>query len=243
MTREYSPDGDDSGDQRDEYSVQFETIEAKAREALKHDDPEQSCDVNVLAHNRVYDSKRDVTTHLINTWEEWIAVRTWSEASGETGLRVTDNGKNLITDPLELDRNRVAVYICREAINLIDDRSEDERSVEPFTTLVQFAGGVTDGLVGRWQERADSSVKREVEAGNAEWVGSTAWTTDEDAVSVPADKVTTILTDEYTECDVSNDAAGTIRNICEQALLIAVTDHCDCRSKEPSYAAKIALRG
>jgi len=36
MARKHSPDVDDSGDQSDEYSERFETIEAKAREALKH---------------------------------------------------------------------------------------------------------------------------------------------------------------------------------------------------------------
>jgi len=120
MTRNHSPDGDDSDDQSEGYSERFETIEAKAREALKHDDPRTDCDVTVRAHNRDYDSDRSVTNHLIRTAEGWIAVRTWSEAGGGTGLTVTDHGTTLEIETLELDRDRVADRISNEALDAID---------------------------------------------------------------------------------------------------------------------------
>lgn len=118
MAQHTSTDG--SGDQSDEYSDRFETIEAKAREALKHDDLMTDCDVTVRAHNRDSDSDRNVTNHLIRTGDGWIAFRTWSEAGGGTGLTVTDYGETLEMEILELDRDCIADRISHEALEAID---------------------------------------------------------------------------------------------------------------------------
>jgi hypothetical protein len=42
MTRQHTPT-DGGSDQSDEYSGRFETIEDKAKEALRHDDPIMDC--------------------------------------------------------------------------------------------------------------------------------------------------------------------------------------------------------
>lgn len=241
MTQKDNPEVDGRTERSGEGNSCFDTIEDKAREALKHSDPEQACDFDVQVHIREYDSDRDVTEHLIQVNHEWIAVQTWPEASGTTGVTVTETGKRLGTDALELDQNRVAVHICREALNVIDAHNEVEQSAEPYHTLVRFAGDIAEGLASRWRSAAKTSVRLDILNGDARWTGGTAWTTHQNAISTPADEVSSVLIDDYMTCDVSDDVEATIQEICEQALFEAVVDCFGCRTESIGYAAEVIL--
>jgi hypothetical protein len=242
MTRAYSPDGDDSGDQSDEYSERFETIETKAREALKHDDPGTDCDVTVRAHNRDYDSDRGVTDHLIRTDDEWIAVRTWSVVGGEAGLTVTDAGEHLVLDPPELDRECVFDRLVRGALDAIDNHEAAGQPVKPFTALVRCAAAVAEDLVAEWEAGSDRVVKKRLHEGVAGWTGHTAWTALEaEAIYLEADLIATRFIDEHVTCDVSDDVEATIQNICEAALFDGVSDLRNSQTAHIDYAAEVTL--
>lgn len=242
MTRKHLPDVDSSGEQSDEYSERFETIEAKAREVLKHDDPGRDCDVTVRAHNRDYDSDRSVTNHLIRTREEWIAVRTWSEAGGGTGLTVTDCGETLEIEVLELDRNCVADRISHEALDAIDSHEAVERPVKPFTALVRYAADVADDLVTEWEIGSDHAVRERLHEGLAGWTGRTAWTAfEEKAIHHEAERAAARFIDEHVRCAVSDDVEATIQDICEEALYDAVAERRDRQTPHMDYAAEVTL--
>jgi hypothetical protein len=242
MTRNHSPDGDDSDDQSEGYSERFETIEAKAREALKHDDPRTDCDVTVRAHNRDYDSDRSVTNHLIRTAEGWIAVRTWSEAGGGTGLTVTDHGTTLEIETLELDRDRVADRISNEALDAIDSHEAVGRPVEPFTELVRYAADVAADLITAWETGADHVVRERLHEGLAGWTGHTAWTAFEDeAIYVEAEQAATRFIDGHVHNNVSDYVETTIQGICVEALFDAVAEHRDRQTPQMNYAAEVTL--
>ena len=233
---------DDSGDQSDEYSDRFETIEAKAREALKHDDPMMDCDITVCAHNRDYDSDRSVTNHLIRTGDGWIAVRTWSEAGGEDGLTVTDYGETLETEVLELAEDRVAERITHGALDAIDCHETVGRPVKPFTTLVRYASDVADDLITAWETAGDHVVRERLYEGLAGWTGRTAWTAfGVEAIYLQAEQVATQFIDEHVHNDVNEDVETTIRNICREALYDVVAEHRDRQTPHMEYAAEVTL--
>jgi len=242
MARKHSPDVDDSGDQSDEYSERFETIEAKAREALKHNAQGADCDVTVRAHNRDYDSERSVTNHLFRTGEGWIAVRTWSEAGGGTGLTVTDYGATLEIETLELDRDRVADRISHEALDAIDSHEAVGRPLEPFTALVRYAADVADDLITGWETGADHVVRERLHEGLAGWNGRTAWTAfEEEAIYFEAEQAATRFLDEHVHNDVNDDVEATIQDICVEALSDAVADHRGRQTPHMDYAVEVTL--
>ena len=238
--RHTSTDG--SGDQSDEYSGRFETIEAKAREALRHDDPTTDCDISVRAHNRDYDSDRNVTNHLIRTGEGWIAARTWSEAGGEAGLTVTDYGETLEMEILELDRDCIVDRISHEALEAIDTHEAVGRPVEPLTALVRYAPDVADDLITAWETGADHVVREGLHEGLAGWTGRTAWSAfGDEAIYFEAKEAATQFIDEHVHNDVSDDVGTTIQNICRKALYEAVAEHRDRQTPHMDYAAEVTL--
>lgn len=241
MTRQHTPT-DGGSDQSDEYSGRFETIEAKAREALRHDDPTTDCDISVRAHNRDYDSDRNVTNHLIRTGEGWIAVRTWSEPGGEAGLIVTDYGETLETEVLELAGDHVAEQITYGALDAIDSHEAGGRPVEPFTTLVRYAPDVADDLITAWETAADHVVRERLYEGLAGWTGRTAWTEyGDEAIYLQAEQAATRFVDEYVHNEVNEDVETTIRNICREALYDVVAEHRDRQTPFMQYAAEVTL--
>lgn len=241
MTREHtSTDG--SGDQNDEYSDRFETIEAKAREALKHDDPIMDCNISVSAHNRDYDSDRNVAHHLIRAGEEWIAVRTWSEPSDEARLTVTDYGETLETEVLELAGDDVAERIANGALDAIDSHETVGRPVKPFTTLVRYSPDVADDLITAWETAADHVVRERLYQGLAGWTGRTAWTAyEEEGFYLQAEQAATQFVDEHVRKDVNEDVQTTIRNICREALYVVIVQHRDPQTPNMQYAAEVTL--
>ena len=241
MTRSHTPT-DGNSEQSDEYSDRFETIEAKAREALKHDDPMTDSDVTVRIHNRDYDSDRKVTNHLIRTNQEWIAVRTWSVAGGEVGLTVTDYGETLEIEVLELTGDRVAERITNKAINASAGHETARRPVEPFTALVRQASNVADNLITAWETAADHVVREQLYQGIVGWTGRTAWTAcGEEAICLQAEQAATQFIDEHVRKDVNEDVQTTIRNICREALYDVVAKHRDPQIPDMQYAAEVTL--
>jgi hypothetical protein len=242
MSRNTSSDAGDSVEQSDEKRGGLEAVEDKASEALKHDHPGKSCDVTVRAHNRDHDSTRNVTDHLIRTGEEWIAVRTWTEAGGEGGLAVKDHGETLQLEAADLDNDIIADYIRSEALDAIDCHEAVGRSVKPFTALVRNVEAITDDLVARWQEAAEHVVGERLHEGVAGWTGHTAWTAyEEEALYIEADRATTWFIDEHAPCDVSDDVEATIQDIYRQALSDAIAEHRDRRTPHLDYAAEVTL--
>jgi hypothetical protein len=242
MTRKTASEVGESTEQGNEKNVPLKTVEAKARDALKHDHPEKSCDVTVRAHNYNYDSIRNVTDHLIRTGEEWIAVRTWTEAGGGSGLTVKDHGKTLQVEALELDHDLIADRLCSEALDAIDAHEAVGRPVKPFTVLVRNVADVTDDLVTRWQTASEHIVKERLYEGVAGWTGYTAWAEyEEDAIYIEADKAVTRFINEHITGDVSDGVETTIHDICVQALFDAIGDHRSRRNPYMEYAAEVTL--
>ena len=241
MTRSHTPT-DGNSEQSHKYSDRFETIEAKAREALKHDDPMTDSDVTVRIHNRDYDSDQKVTNHLIRTNQEWIAVRTWSVAGGEVGLTVTDYGETLEMEVLELAGDRVAERITNKAIDASASHETVGRPVEPFTTLVRHASNVADNLITAWETAADHVVKEQLYKGIAGWTGRTAWTAyGEEAIYLQAEQVATQFINEHVHNDANEDVEMTIQNICREALHDVVAKHRGRRAPFMQYAAEVTL--
>jgi len=178
MTREHSAEDDDCTVQ-DKDSQQFQTVEKKAREALTHDDPLESCAVTVRAHNRHCDDN-GVTYHLIRTTEEWMAIRTWAEPGGNTGITVSNHGETVTLDVVELDQDCVADRICNEALDATDSHDAFGRPVEPFTELIRHAEDVAELLVTEWEPGADHVVRERLYEGIAGWSDRTAWTAHEE---------------------------------------------------------------
>ncbi len=242
MTRKTASEVGEGTEQGDEKNVALETIEDKAREALNHDHPEKGCDITVRAHNRDYDSDRSVTDHLIRTGEEWIAVRTWAEAGGGSGLAVKDHGETLQTEALELDHDLIADRICSEALDSIDAHEAVGRPVKPFTALVRNVTDATDDLVTRWRTASEHVVKERLYEGIAGWTGHTGWAArEEEAIYIEADKAATRFIDEYVTWDVSDDVEATIHDIYVQALQDAVAVHRGRRTPHLDYAAEVTL--
>ncbi|WP_152422872.1 hypothetical protein [Halorubrum kocurii] len=241
MTRQHTPT-DGGSDQSDEYSGRFETIEAKAKEALRHDDPIMDCNISVSAHNRDYDSDRNVANHLIRAGEEWIAVRTWSEPSDEARLTVTDYGETLETEVLELAEDHVAERIANGALDAIDSHETVGRPVKPFTTLVRYAPDVADDLITAWETAADRVVRERLYQGLAGWTGRTAWTAyEEEGFYFQAEQAATQFVDEHVRKDVNEDVQTTIRNICREALYVVIVQHRDPQTPNMQYAAEVTL--
>lgn len=241
MTRKHSPDGDDSGDQSNKYSERFGTLEAKAREALKHDLPGQ-CDVTVRAHNKEYNPDRQVTNHLIRTDEEWIEVQTWTVVGGASGLTVTDTGQHLVLEIPELDQDRIADRIVRESLHAIDSHRPVGQPVEPFTTLVRHAESVAHDLVTEWESESEHVVRNRIHEGVAGWTGTTAWAAlEEEAMSVEGERATARFIDEYINYSISDDVERTIQDISRTALVDAVTERRDRQTPHMDYAAEVRL--
>lgn len=234
---------DDSSEQQYEYSERFETIEAKAREALKHDDPGADYDVPVRAHNEEYDSGRGVTNHLIRTDEEWIAVRTRPEAGRETEVTVIDHGETLELVAPELSRNRVAGRIAGQALDAIDSHETAGRPVQPFTTLIRRDEELAADLVAEWEAGAEQVVGERLHEGLAGWTGDTAWVAYKDeAINHEARRVASRFIEQDVRCDVSDDVEATIRDICRTALFDAASRHHDGRAPYMDYVAEVILR-
>lgn len=243
MSRNTSSDAGETAEQSDEKRGGFETVEDKASEALKHDHPGKSCDVTVRAHNRDHDSTRNVTDHLIRTGEEWIAVRTWTEAGGEGGLAVIGHGETLHLEAADLDHDIIADRIRSEALDAIDSHETVGRPVKPFTALVRNVEAITDDLVAKWQEAAEHVVGEQLHDGFAGWTGDTAWTAHVDeALYIEADRGTAWFIDEHAPCIVSDDVEVTIHDIYVQALYDAITEHRDRRTPHLEYAAEVTLK-
>jgi|AntDeeMinimDraft_4_1070355.scaffolds.fasta_scaffold00456_15 hypothetical protein len=243
MTRKTASEVGESTGQGDETSVTLETAEDKAREALKHDHPEKNCNVTVRAHNRDRGSDGNVTDHLIRTGTGWIAVRTWAEAGGKSGLAVKDHGGTLHLEAVGLDHDLIADRLCSEALDAIDAHEAVGRPVKPFTTLVRNAVDVTDDLVTRWQTAAEHVVGERLYEGIAGWTGQTAWTAHEGAaIYLESDRATAWFIDEHITGDVSDDVEATIQDIYREALLDAVADHRDHRTPHLDYAAEVVLK-
>lgn len=234
---------DDSSEQQYEYSERFETIEAKAREALKHDDPETDCDVPVRAHNEEYDSGRGVTNHLIRTDEEWIAVRTRSDSGRGTEVTVTDHGETLELAAPELSRNRVAGRIAGQALDAIDGHETAGRPVRPFTTLVRCDEELAADLVAEWEAGAEQVVGERLHEGLAGWTGDTAWVAYEgEAINHEAKRVAARFIERDVGRDVSDAVEATIRDICRAALFVAASRQCEGRAPDTGYVAEVILR-
>ncbi|QLG50646.1 hypothetical protein [Natrinema halophilum] len=243
MTRKTASEADERTEQGDETSVVLETAEDIAREALKHDHPKKPCEVTVRAHNRDRNSDGNVTNHLIRTGELWIAVRTWAEAGGGSGLTVKDHGGTLQLEALELDRDLIADRICSEALDAIDTHEAVGRPVQPFTTIVRNAAEVTDDLVTRWQTAAEHVVGERLHEGIAGWTGRTAWTAYEDAaIYLEADRATTWFIDEHVTGDVSDEVEATIQDIYREALNDAIFEYRGRRTPHLDYAAEVMLK-
>jgi hypothetical protein len=241
MTRKTASEVGESTDQGNEKNVALETVEDKAREALKHDHPEKACDVTVRAHNR--NSDGNVNNHLIRTGTGWIAVKTWAEAGSGSGLAVKDHGGTLHLEPVELDRNLIADRISSEALDAIDAHEPVGRSVKPFTTLVRNAADVTDDLLTRWQTAAEHVVRERLYEGIAGWTGQTAWTAHEEtAIYLESDRATAWFIAEHVSGDVSDDVEATIHDIYREALSDAVADYRDHRTPHLDYAAEVVLQ-
>lgn len=241
MTREHSAEDDDCTVQ-DKDRQQFRTIEEKAREAVRHDDPRESCAVTVRAHNRDCDNN-GVTHHLIRTEEEWMAIRTWAEPGGDTGIAVDSHGETLALDVVELDQDCVADRICNEALDAIDSHDAVGRPVEPFTELVRHAEDVAELLVTEWETGADHVVRERLYEGIAGWIDRTAWTAHEEAaLSIEAERATTQFIENHIRCEVSDDVEATIRDISKEALFEAVAEHRDRQTPHLDYAAEVTLR-
>jgi len=242
MTRKTASEVGEDTEQGNEKNVALETTEDKAREALKHNHPEKGCDVTVRAHNRDYDSDRNVTDHLIRTGEEWIAVRAWAEAGGGSGLAVKDHGETLQVEALELDHDLIADRICSEALDAIDAHEAVGRPVKPFTALVRNVADVTDDLVTRWQTASKYVVSERLYDGIAGWTGHTAWSAYEDeAIYIEADRAVPWFIDEHVTGDVSDDVEATVYDIYVEALYDAVTEHRGRRTPHLDYAAEVIL--
>jgi hypothetical protein len=242
MTRNHTPT-DDSGEQQYEYSERFETIGAKAREVLKHDDPGTDCDVSVQVHNQEHDSGTGVTNHLIRTDEEWIAVRTRSESGGGTEVTVTDHGETLELVAPELSRNRIAGRIAGQALDAIDSHETAGRPVQPFTTLVRCDEEIAADLVAEWESGAEQVVGERLHKGLARWTGDTAWVAYRDeAINHEAKCVAARFIKRDVGRDVSDDVEATIRDICRTALLDAASQHRDGRAPHMNYVAEVILR-
>lgn len=241
MTRKTASEVGESTDQGNEKNVALETVEEKAREALKYDHPGKDCDVTVRAHNRDHDSSHSVTDHLIRTGEEWIAVQTWAEAGGGNGLAVKDHGETLQVEALELDRDLIADRICK-ALDAIDTHEEVGRPVKPFTALVRNVTDVTEDLVTRWQTGSEHVVTERLYDGIAGWTGHTAWSAYEDeAIYIEADRAATWFIDEHVTGDVSDEIEATIQDIYVEALYDAVGDHRSRQTPHLDYAAEVTL--
>ena len=242
MTRRSPSEFDDSTEQSEEIDLCLETAEDKALEALKQNNPEKDCNVTVRAHNRDHDSDRNVTDHLIQTGDEWIAFRTWSEIGGGTSVAVKDHGETLQLEAPELDHDDLADHICSEALDAIDAHAEADRPVKPFTVLIRNVADVTEDLVTRWQNASEYIVSERIYEGNAGWTGRTAWTAHEDeAMYIEADSATMWFINEHLTDDVSDDVEATILNIFVQSLYDAVADHRGRRSPHLEFAAKVTL--
>ncbi len=221
---------------------QFETVEDKARETLRHDEPVTSCAVTVRAHNRHYDADNSVTHHLIRTNEEWMAIRTWTEAGGDTGIAVTSHGETLTLDVLELDKDCITDRICNEALDAIDSHDTVGRPVEPFTELVRHAEDVAEHLVTEWETGADHVVRERLYEGMAGWIGRTAWTAhEEEAMYTEAERATTQFIEQHVRCEVSDEVEATIQDISQAALYDAVAKHRDRQTPHLDYAAEVTL--
>ncbi|MFC6889982.1 hypothetical protein [Halorubrum trueperi] len=183
-----------------------------------------------------------MTDHLMRTGEEWIAVRTWSEAGGGTGLTVTDYGATLEVGILELDRDHVADRISHEALDAIDSHEAVGRPVEPFTALVRYAEDVADDLITAWETGADHVVRERLHEGLAGGSGRTAWSAFEDEASyLEAEQTVTQFIDEHVRNDVSDDVEATMQGICVEALYDAVVEHRDRQTPHMNYAAEVTL--
>lgn len=242
MTRKTASEVGEGTEQGNEENVALETVEDKAREALKHDHPGKVCDVIVRAHNRDHDSSHSVTDHLIRTGEEWIAVQTWTEVGGGSGVAVKDYGETLQVEALELDRDLIADRIRSEALDAIDTHEAVGRPVKPFTAIVRNDTEVADDLVTRWQTGSEQVVKERLYEGFAGWTGRTAWSAYEDeAIYIEADRATTWFIEEHVTGDVSDDVEATIDDIFVQALHDALGDHRSRRTPHLDYAAEVML--
>ncbi|WP_130500010.1 hypothetical protein [Natrinema hispanicum] len=227
---------------QDKDSQQFKTVEDKAREALTHDDPVKSCAVTVRAHNRHYDADKGVTHHLIRTEEEWMAIRTWAEDGGDTGIAVNSHGETLTLDVLELNQDCVADRICNEGLDAIDSHDAVARPVEPFTALVRHAEDIAEILVTEWETGADHVVRERLYEGMAGWIGRTAWTAyEEEAMYIEAERATTQFIENHVRCEVSDDVEATIQDISKTALYDAVAEHRGRQTPHLDYAAEVTL--
>ncbi|MFP8955050.1 hypothetical protein ACLI4Z_19140 [Natrialbaceae archaeon A-arb3/5] len=222
-------------------NVALETAEDKAREALKHDHPEKGFDVTILAHNRDYNSDRNVTDHLIRTGEEWIAVRTWAEAGGGSGLAIKDHGEALQLKAPELDHDLIADRICSEALDAIDTHEAVGRPIEPFTALIRNVADVTDDLVTRWQTASEYVVTERLRRDC--WVDRTHRVDRARRGSHlhRRDRAATRFIDEHVTGNVSDDVEATIHDICVQALYDVIGDHRSRRTPHLEYAAEVVL--
>lgn len=233
---------DDSNGQSDQYSKQFETIEDKAREAVKHGNPGAGCDVSVRAHNRDYDPDRGLTEHLIRTDDEWIAVQTWSPVDDEDPLKVRDTGEHLVLETPDLARKRVFNQLVTGALDAIDDRGGAEQPVKPFTTLIRNGADVAENLITEWEAEAERVVRKRLHEGVAGWTGRTAWTSlEQEAIYVEAERVATQFISEHVDSDVSDAVAATIRDVCEAALFDGVDDQRSSQTPQMDYAAEVIL--
>lgn len=243
MTQKDSLEDNGSTDQNDNKSVQFTTVEDKAREALKHDHLEKNCAVTVRVHNRDHDSDRNVTDHLIQTSDEWISFSTWTEAGGGTGITVKDYGETLQIEVVDLDQDVIDDRICSEALDVIDVHEEIEQPVQPFTALVRNVEAVADDLVDRWQNTAEHVVSERINEGIAGWNGHIAWDAHGDnAIVLEADRTTSWFVDEHVTADVSDDVEATIHDILVQSLYDAIADYRGRRTPHLDYTAEVTLR-
>ncbi|MFB6178882.1 MAG: hypothetical protein ABEI77_04055 [Halorientalis sp.] len=242
MTRKTSSEADDSTEQSDTEDVSLNTVKEKAREALKHNQPEKDCDVTVRTHISDYDSGRKVTDHLIQTDDEWIACITWSEIGGGTGIAVEDHGETLRLEAPKLDRDIIADRVCSEALDAIDAHEEVGWPVKPFTTLIRNASDVADDLVPRWQTGSEIVVKERIYEGVAGWTGNTAWVAhDGEAIYVETARAVSWFIDEHASCDVSGNVEATIQGIFMESLYDAVADYRGRRTPHLQYAAEVTL--
>jgi len=242
MTRNNHSAIDDSTAQQEENEVRLETVEDKALEALKHDHPDKDCAVTVRVHNKDHDSDRNVTDHLIQTSEEWIAFSTWCEAPGETGIAIEDHGNDLQLTGVDLNQDVIANRILDEALAAIDTHEEVGRPVTPFTTLIRNVSDVTEDITTRWQEGSEYVVGERIHEGFAGWTGHIAWTAHEDeACYVEADRATTRFIDEHLNGEETNDIETTIEEILRQSLYDGIAEFRRRRTPHVDYAAKVTL--
>lgn len=242
MTRKTSSEADDSTEQSDKEGVPLNTAEEKAREVLKHNHREKDCDVTVRTHNSDHDSDCNVTDHLIQTDDEWIAFRTWSEIGGGTGIAVKDHGETLRLEAPELDRNLIADRVRGKALDAIDANGEAGRPVKPFTALIRNASDVADDLDARWQDGSEIVVGDRIYEGLAGWTGHTAWVAHEDeAIHVETDRAVSWFSDEHASCDVGDDVEATIQKIFIESLYDAISKQRSRRNPHMQYAAEVTL--